>query len=207
MCTVRLDAATLASIQDGTISPERAQEILHDLKGQLRNTDGSIKPGVLSFSRETGVISTARWWDFGSRSSEKMAETANLMKELISSAYRDVYTGGVEADLEAYLTTTSSKFGSESFVKLIDSLERLEAPEGGEGPAKGAPTPGRLQLGNGPDQDILRRSPASARVWRGNHARFGRRRRQRGTNDSHGHPQRKNATGVGRTEKTCDRHE
>ena len=141
MCTVRLDAATLASIQDGTISKEQAQEILHGLKGQLRNTDGSIKPGVLSFSRETGVISTARWWNFGSRSSGKMAETADLMKQLIRSAYGDaVYADGVQADLEAYLTTTSSKFGSESFVKLIDSLR-------GEGPAKGAPTPGRLQLG------------------------------------------------------------
>ena len=153
MSTVRLDAATLASIQDRTISPERAQEILHNLKGQLRNTDGSIKPGVLSFSRETGetgetgVISTARWWNSGSRSSEKMAETADLMKQLIRSAYGDVYADGVEADLETYLTTTSSKFGSESFVKLIDSLERPKAPESGEGPAKGAPTPGRLQLG------------------------------------------------------------
>lgn len=153
MSTVRLDAATLASIQDGTITKDQAQEILHDLKGQLRNTDGSIKPGVLSFSRETGetgetgVISTARWWNFGSRSSEKMAETADLMKQLIRSAYGDVYADGVQADLEAYLTTTSSKFGSESFVKLIDSLERPKPPESGEGPAKGAPTPGRLQLG------------------------------------------------------------
>jgi hypothetical protein len=147
MCTVRLDAATLASIQGGTISKEQAQEILQGLKGQLRNTDGSIKSGVLSFSRETGVISTARWWNFGSRSSGKMAETADLMKQLIRSAYGDaVYAAGVQADLEAYLTTTSSKFGSESFVKLIDSLERL-GPESGEGPAKGAPTPGRLQLG------------------------------------------------------------
>ena len=93
MCTVRLDAATLASIQDGTISKEQAQEILHGLKGQLRNTDGSIKPGVLSFSRETGVISTARWWNFGSRSSGKMAETADLMKQLIRSiAYVTLFT-------------------------------------------------------------------------------------------------------------------
>src|SRR5262245_1514653 len=151
MCTVRLDADTLASIQGGTISKEEAKGILQGLKGQLRNTDGSIKSGVLSFSRETGetgVISTARWWNFGSRSSGKMAETADLMKQLIRSAYGDaVYADGVQADLEAYLTTTSSKFGSESFVKLIDSLERPKPPESGEGPAKGAPTPGRLQLG------------------------------------------------------------
>jgi hypothetical protein len=170
MSTVRLDAATLARMQDGTtlwtrtISKERAREILKDLKGQLRNTDGSIKPGVLSFSRETGVISTARWWNFGSRSSEKMAETADLMKQLIRSAYGDVYGdvyADVEADLEAYLTTTSSEFGSESFFKLIDSLERPKPPESGEGPAKGAPTPGRLQLGQLEALTFYRR-PAAA---------------------------------------------
>lgn len=132
-------------------SQEAAQKALTQLRTNLLAADGTTRSGVLTLNTSGGTpsLETAQWWQ--SRATAQNA--TNFVRQLIEKAYGRETVDAVGSGIEAYLSASASKFGSKSFVKLIDALEGRTQQEFG----------GRLILGKKLEQPT-RQTPSPVTV-------------------------------------------
>ena len=123
-----------------------ARQALRDMRAKLVGNDGAISSGYLSINtRKGGTVNleTRGRHEWGSFHSNKK-DAANIVKSLIREGYGKHLDEKSEAallrELNGYLKTTGQRFGTQSFVKLIDLLEKnIAAAE------SGAPTAAKVK--------------------------------------------------------------
>ncbi|MFM8981861.1 MAG: DUF4049 domain-containing protein, partial [Spartobacteria bacterium] len=110
-----------------------ARQALRDMRVQLVGQDGTISSGYLSINtRKDGTVNleTRGRHEWGSWHSDKKDAT-NIVKDLIKTGYgkelSEVSQLALEQELNTYLQKTEDRFGTHSFVNLIDRLENLAA--------------------------------------------------------------------------------
>lgn len=115
-----------------------ARQVLRDMRAQLVSKDGSISSGYLSIqTRKDGTVNleTRGRREWGSFHSDKKDAT-KIVKDLIRDGYGNHLTEDSEQallrELNNYLRSTGERFGTQSFVKLIDRLEKNIAPSGAD---------------------------------------------------------------------------
>jgi hypothetical protein len=119
-----------------TLGHDEAAGILEGFHGTLRQGESTL-PGVLTLQwgkDGTPMLGTARWW----QSRDSAAEASYFVQQLVKKAYSD-QAPSVEKPIGDYLKTTSAKFGTLSFVKMVEGLtnkqdlvpEHADLEEGG----------------------------------------------------------------------------
>ena len=119
-------------------SAVEARQVLRDMRAQLVGADGTISSGYLSInSRKDGSVhlETRGRHEWGTFHSDKKDAT-NIVRDLIREGYgKHLGTESETAllgELNTYLQTTDKRLGTQSFVKLIDRLEKnIAAAEAG----------------------------------------------------------------------------
>ena len=120
-----------------------ARQALREMRADLVAKDGKIASGYLSINtRKDGMVNleTRGRHEWGSWHSDKKDAT-NIVKDLIRQGYgkelSEVSEQALESELNAYLQKTEDRFGTHSFVNLIDRLESsIPAGVGTESEAK-----------------------------------------------------------------------
>lgn len=112
-----------------TTTPADARQALRDMRADLVAKDGKIASGYLSINtRKDGTVNleTRGRHELGSWHSDKKDAT-NIVKDLIKKGYGKELSAAsekaLESELNAYLKKTEDRFGTHSFVNLIDLLE------------------------------------------------------------------------------------
>ena len=119
-----------------TTTAADARQALRDMRADLVAKDGKIASGYLSINtRKDGTVNleTRGRHEWGSWHSDKKDAT-NIVKDLIKKGYGKELSAAsekaLESELNAYLKKTEDRFGTHSFVNLIDRLES-SIPAGG----------------------------------------------------------------------------
>lgn len=111
----------------GDSTAQQAKTKLHAIALDLVSSKGSIKSGYLKLvnDREGGLRMGTRW----SKSPDGSTQDAtDMVKSLVQAAYGD--NAVVSDALTRYLQNTEQRIGTQSFVKLVQTLE-VHAPAGG----------------------------------------------------------------------------
>jgi hypothetical protein len=125
----------------GDFSAMEARQLLRDFRTGLVGKDGSVSSGYLSINRKSGggVAMEARGrHEWGSWHTDKK-DAASFIRHLISTGYGSELstqtTKELNTELNSYLGKTQDRFGTQSFVRLVDKLERELNPDKVELPA------------------------------------------------------------------------
>lgn len=127
------------AIGKSDISSVDARKALRDMRGQLVGNDGSISSGYLSINTKgdgSVNLETRGRHQWGSFHSDKKDATA-IVKNLIKEGYGKYLNAHSEAklllELDNYLKKTGDRIGTQSFVKLIDQLDKyIDSQSAGE---------------------------------------------------------------------------
>ena len=124
-----------------SLSATDARQLLRDFRTGLVGKDGSVSSGYLSINRKSGggVAMEARGrHEWGSWHTDKK-DAASFIRHLISTGYGSELstqtTKELNTELNSYLGKTQDRFGTQSFVRLVDKLERELNPDKVELPA------------------------------------------------------------------------
>lgn len=111
---------------DKKITTKEAWGLLSDIRAKLTTADGKVKSGYLSLERagENGAFTISNRSRLGASGSKH--EAAALIRQLVDIAYGEAAShtrDGLLQNIDTYLTGKGDKFGTKSFVKLINQLE------------------------------------------------------------------------------------
>jgi len=116
-------------------SATEARQLLRDFRAGLVGEDGSVSSGYLSINRKSGggvAMETRGRHQWGSWHTDKK-DAANFIRHLISTGYGSELstqtTKELHTELNAYLGKTQNRFGTQSFVRLVDKLEKELNPD------------------------------------------------------------------------------
>lgn len=125
------------------LTSDDARKLLVDIRSQLVGKNGTIQSGYLRIHNnkqvdgETQDVLTTQG-RFSGTKADKTAATG-FVSQLVKKAYGETLTKEQKThlwkNLEAYITTSGTRFGTQSFVKLINALE-LRAGEAASGNVK-----------------------------------------------------------------------
>lgn len=114
-----------------SVDSTKARALLLDIRSQLVGRDGTIQSGYLRIHNnkqvegETHDVLTTQG-RYSGEQTDKMA-AKRFVTDLISEAYGETLTeeqaSTLNTNLEAYFAASGSRFGTQSFVKLINALE------------------------------------------------------------------------------------
>jgi hypothetical protein len=117
------------------ITADKARELLRDFRAGLVGEDGSVSSGYLSINRKFGggmAMETRGRHEWGSWHSNKK-DAAHLIRQLISTGYGKELSAQTKKllneELQSYLGQTKDRFGTQSFVRLVDKLENELNPD------------------------------------------------------------------------------
>ena len=135
------DLAGFAQVSGGrtmrgdSLSASDARQLLRDFRAGLVGKDGSVSSGYLSINRNSGggVAMEARGrHEWGSWHNDKK-DASSFIQHLISTGYGSELstqtTRELNTELNSYLGKTHDRFGTQSFVRLVDKLESELNPD------------------------------------------------------------------------------
>jgi hypothetical protein len=116
-------------------SATEARQLLRDFRAGLVGEDGSVSSGYLSINRKSGggvAMETRGRHQWGSWHTDKK-DAAKFIRHLISTGYGSELstqtTNELNRELSSYLGKTQDRFGTQSFVRLVDKLEKELNPD------------------------------------------------------------------------------
>jgi hypothetical protein len=116
-------------------SATEARQLLRDFRAGLVGEDGSVSSGYLSINRKSGggvAMETRGRHQWGSWHTDKK-DAANFIRHLISTGYGSELStqtkDELNRELSSYLGKTQDRFGTQSFVRLVDKLEKELNPD------------------------------------------------------------------------------
>jgi hypothetical protein len=132
-----------------------ARKALTNMRAQLADDHGAVSSGYLSIkTRKDGSVNLEtrgrhEWGSFHSNKKDAARVVQNLILEGYGKHLNEESQDSLHKELNTYLKKTGERFGTQSFVKLIDRLDaRFEGkPTAGQAnppPGQANPPPGRL---------------------------------------------------------------
>ena len=118
------------TIGKADISAADARKALRDMRAQLVGKDGSISSGYLSINTKgDGSINLEtrgrhQWGSFHSDKKDATALVKNLIREGYGKHLDEYSESQLIHELDTYLKKTGDRMGTQSFVKLLDRLDR-----------------------------------------------------------------------------------
>lgn len=128
-------------------SAAEARQALTNMRAALVGKDGAISSGYLSINtRKGGTVSLEtrgrhEWGSFHSNKKDAARVVQNLILEGYGKHLNEESKASLQGELTTYLGKTGERFGTQSFVKLID---RLDARFAGKSTDSVKLPPGRL---------------------------------------------------------------
>lgn len=108
---------------------EQARQLLRDIRANLVKDEGKVSSGYLSINRKSdggSTMETRGRHAWGSWHSDKK-DAKDFIRDLIERGYGDELSkeslGNLNKELTEYLEKTGGRFGTKSFVNLVDKLE------------------------------------------------------------------------------------
>jgi hypothetical protein len=111
-----------------------ARKALRDMRASLVNTDGVISSGYLSInSRKGGTVNLEtrgrhEWGSFHSNKKDAAKIVGDLIKKGYGKQLNEETNQLLQGELTPYLRETGNRFGTQSFVNLIDRLDKYIPP-------------------------------------------------------------------------------
>ena len=128
--TIRARGRTLlANGQDAASEPDSARTLLKNMRAELVREDGSIVPGYLRIRRTNGQrhLEAQSRWRWGDKS-----DARQWVQSLVDHAYTERLTPAARTALnealQAYFARSGNRLGTQSFVRLVDTLEGIASP-------------------------------------------------------------------------------
>lgn len=128
--TIRARGRTLPATGQGVAAEAgNARELLKGMRAELVQADGSIRPGYLRI-RTAGAqrhLEAQSRWRWGDKS-----DARRLVHSLVERAYSERLTPAARTALnealQAYFARSGRRVGTQSFVRLVDTLEGIAGP-------------------------------------------------------------------------------
>lgn len=117
-----VEVQRLRQAQPALASPAQAKDRLQSMAAQLVDSRGGIKSGYLKLvnDRQGNLQLGTRW----SRSADGSTQQAtDMVKNLVKQAYGD--NPAIAQALETYLQASGQRLGTQSFVKLVKTLDQV----------------------------------------------------------------------------------
>jgi hypothetical protein len=128
--TIRARGRTVPATPAGVpAEADDARALLKGMRAELVRDDGSIRPSYLRIRRANGRrhLEAQSRWRWGDKS-----DARELVRSLIDRAYGERLTPAAKTALnealQTYLARSGNRLGTQSFVKLVDTLEGISGP-------------------------------------------------------------------------------
>lgn len=124
---MRISRQQYNKVINGTIKQKDALQLLHDTRASLLKNDGrKTETGYLQLNIKGIGDTTLEAKGTFRKNKTQRKNASDFVKKLLEKAYGNVYTTQIEGNLISYLNKKGNKFGTLSFVKLMDRLDQAE---------------------------------------------------------------------------------